>query len=435
MPVRAALPDAAAAARHVAGERSRALADRFYQHVFPNGLVLLAERMPAMRSAAMTLLVPAGTSNDPADAGGAGSVLSDLVLRGAGKLDSRALTNHLDRLGLQRSSSTGIYNTRFACAALADKVMAGLPNYADIVCRPHLPADGFEAAVDLSLQAIEGIDDDPRHKLMIKLRERHFPYPFGRSSMGDKAQLEAWTLEGAKRDHAHRYHPRGAILSVAGNVHFDHLKRDVEKHFGAWDGSEPTPPAMVPAPGGTFHEDQQSEQTHIGIAWASVLETHPDYYAARLAVEVLSGGMSGRLFTEVREKRGLVYSVSAGYSSLRDVGAILGYAGTSNDRAQATLDTMVAEFHRMTDGVTAAELQRAKTGLKAATVMQGESTSARAGAIAHDYFIRGRIRTLEEITGAIDAVTVDHVNAYLKANPPGPFTVVTVGPKPLVVPA
>src|SRR6202161_1718700 len=158
----------------------------------------------------------------------------------------------------------------------------------------------------------------------------------------------------------------------------------------------------MPPPGNVHHEQQQSEQTHIGIAWPSVTETDPDYYIVRMAMEVLSGGMSGRLFTEVREKRGLVYNVWAGYTSLKGRGSIFGYAGTSNDRAQATLDCFVSELHRLTLGVTEAELQRAKTGLKASTIMSGESTSSRAGAIAHDFFMRGRIRTLEEIKKSID---------------------------------
>jgi predicted Zn-dependent peptidase len=411
------------------------LADRYFLHTFPNGLTLLAEHMPGVQSAAMSLLVPAGSSSDPADRSGSANVLSDLVLRGAGKLDSKALTDHLDRLGLQRSSSAGIYHTRLGCAALANKVMEGLPTYADVIRRPHLPESGFDAAKDLALQALDGIDDDPRQKLLIKLREQHFPFPFGRSSLGNEEQLEALTLDEAKADHARRFHPRGAILAMAGNVHFGQLKDAVDKHFGDWDGSEVAPLPRREAKGGTLHEDQQSEQTHIGLAYPSILETDENYYVVRLAIEVLSGGMSGRLFTEIREKRGLVYSVWGGYSSLKDVGCIMGYAGTSNDRAQATIDCLVSEFHRLTDGVTEAELQRAKIGLKAATIMQGESSGARAGAIAHDYFIRGRIRTLEEIKAGIDGVTVDRVNAYLKAHPPGPFTVVTVGPKALVVPS
>jgi predicted Zn-dependent peptidase len=144
--------------------------------------------------------------------------------------------------------------------------------------------------------------------------------------------------------------------------------------------------------------------------------------------------MSGRLFTEVREKRGLCYSVGASYSSVRDFACVFGYAGTSNDRAQATLDCFIAELERLSDGVTAAELDRAKIGLKSNTIMQEESTSARSGAMAHDWFVRGRIRTLDEIAKAIDSGTVDQVNAYLKANKPGPFTIVIVGPKELKLP-
>jgi predicted Zn-dependent peptidase len=410
------------------------LADRYFQHTFPNGLTLLAERMPGMQSAAMTLMLPAGAAGDPVARSGAANVLSDLVLRGAGDLDSRALTDALDRLGLQRGNSVGVHHSRFSCAALADSVMAGLPYYADIVQRPQLPEAGFEAARDLALQALAGLDDDPRQKLLIKLREWHFPSPYGRSSMGTKDSLEKLTLDLCKMDHQQRYQPQGSILAVAGNVDFDKLKSEVERHFGAWSGAEPTPFDVAPPPGNRYHEHQDSEQTHIGVAYKSIPETHPDYYTVRVAVEVLSGGMSGRLFTEVREKRGLCYSVWAGFTALHDQGHILGYAGTSNERAQDTLDCMLGELHRLTDGVTDAELQRAKTGLKASTIMQGESTSSRAGAIAHDWFMRRRLRTLDEIKFAIDAVTVDKVNAYLKANPPGPFTIVTVGPKELRLP-
>jgi predicted Zn-dependent peptidase len=160
----------------------------------------------------------------------------------------------------------------------------------------------------------------------------------------------------------------------------------------------------------------------------------PGYYIARMAVEILSGGMSGRLFTEVREKRGLCYSVGTSYSSLKHQASILGYAGTSNERAQATLDCFLAEIVRLSDGVTQAELDRAKIGLKASTIMQGESTGARAGAIAHDFFMRGRIRTLDEIKLAIDSVSVDQVNTYLKDNRPSDFTIVIVGPKELKLP-
>jgi predicted Zn-dependent peptidase len=410
------------------------LAERYFQHTFPNGLTLLGEKMPGMQSVAMTLLLPAGSSTDPVGRSGSSTVISDLVFRGAGERDSRQLTDHLDRLGLQRSSSVGVHHSRFACAALGPNVLEGLSTYADIVRRPQMPEPGFCAARDLALQAVAGVEDDPRHKLMIKLREWHFPSPFGRSAMGTKENLEKLTLDLVSTDHHRRYHAKDSIIALAGNIDFRQIKEEIERHFGDWNGQEHDAFEVMPAPGRFHHVPQSSEQTHIGIAYGSVPETHEDYYAVRLVIEILSGGMSGRLFTEVREKRGLCYSVSAGYSSLKGQGHILGYAGTSNERAQATLDCMLTELDRLSHGVTVEELDRAKTGLKASSVMQGESTSARAGSIAHDYFMRGRIRTLDEIKSSIDAVTVDKVNAYLKKNPPGPFTIVTVGPKELKLP-
>ena len=133
--------------------------DRYYQHTFPNGLTLLAEQMPGVQSAAMTFMLDAGASTDPVDRGGSATVLSDLVLRGAGERDNRTLTAYLDSLGLQRSSSVGIHHSRFGCAAVAENVLTALPTYADIVRRPHMPEDGFEAARELALQSLAGIDD------------------------------------------------------------------------------------------------------------------------------------------------------------------------------------------------------------------------------------------------------------------------------------
>src|SRR5690349_21436002 len=126
--------------------------------------------MPGMQSAAMTLMLPAGSSTDPPDRLGSATVLSDLVLRGAGERDSRQLTDYLDSLGLQRSSSVGVHHSRFAAAALAPKIIEGLGAYADIVRRAQLPQAGFTAARDLALQALTGLDDEPRQKLIIKLR-------------------------------------------------------------------------------------------------------------------------------------------------------------------------------------------------------------------------------------------------------------------------
>lgn len=398
-------------------------------------MTLVAEKMAGVRSAAMSLLVPASGANDPVGRSGCATVLAELVLRGAGDRDSRALSDHLDTLGLQRSSSASVLQTRFGASALSSRVLEGMPAYADIVRRAMLPTEEFEPSRDLAVQSVAGIDDDPRQKLMIKLRECHWPWPFGRNAMGTKSELEALTVDEVRAAYARRYTPSGSVLAIAGDIDLQQIRDLTEKLFADW-----TAPAVAPVQGPATqtryaYEEQKSEQTHIGLAYPIVPETHPDYYPARLAIEILSGGMSGRLFTEIREKKGLVYSVSAGYSSLPGMAAVLGYAGTSNERAQQTLDQFIIELKRLSEGVTQDELDRAKIGLKASMIMSGESTGSRSGSIAHDYIMRGRLRTLDEILAAIDSVTVTKVNAFLAANPAQDFTIVIVGPKELSIPS
>jgi predicted Zn-dependent peptidase len=409
------------------------LSERYFLHQFDNGLTFVAEELPTVQSAAMTLMIAAGAAGDPIRRCGSATVLADLVLRGAGERDSRQLTDYLDSLGLQRAGSVGVHHTRFGCAGLAARVVESLAVYADIVLRPRLPQEGFVAARDLALQSLAGLEDDPRQKLLVKLRERFLPAPLGRNPTGDPKDLAKLTLANCRDDWQRRYQAKEAILAMAGNIHFPSVRDEIGRRLGDWASCAPPALRLRPHAQPVLHEPHKSEQTHIGIAYPSVPETDSDYYVVRLAVEALSGGMSGRLFTEIREKRGLCYSVWAGYTATKELGGILAYAGSSNERAQATLDCLIGEIHRLSDGITAAELDRAKTGLKAATIMQGESTSARAGAIAHDYFMRGRIRTLDEIKSQIDRVSVERVNDSLKRNVPGPFTVVTVGPKELEV--
>jgi len=410
------------------------LAQAFAQHRLENGLTIVAEKMAGVRSAAMTLMVPAGAYNDPTARIGSATVLAEWALRGAGNRDSRQLSNHLDTLGLQRSSSASVLYTRFGAAALAGRVIDGLPAYADIVRRAKLPEGDFEPSQNLALQALAGLDDDPRHKLLIALRETFWPEPYGRNAMGHKADIAALTAEQLRADYAQRYSPNGAIFAIAGDIDLQQVIDLGNQLFGDWKAA-PLPPVADRPTNKTVHfEEQKSEQTHIGLAFDSVDELHADYYPARLAVEILSGGMSGRLFTEIREKRALVYSVSASYSSLPGRGAIMGYAGTSNERAQQTLDQFIIELQRLAEGVTEAELDRAKTGLKASTIMSGESTGARAGAIGHDWLIRKRLRTIDEIIREIDSVNVDRINAYLAANPARNFTIAIVGPKQLKLP-
>jgi predicted Zn-dependent peptidase len=409
------------------------VAPQVFSQVFPNGLVLLAERMEHVRSAALNFLVPAGCVYDPPDQLGIASILADLITRGAGDRDSRELTLALDNLGLDRSESVGSLNTRFWGVTLSRNLPAALEIYADILRRPHLPDDELDPVKSLALQDIQGLEDEPRQKVMLELKKRHYPAPLSNDRLGTPQGVEAVTAEGLRRHYRRLFRPAGTILSVAGNVEWEPLRDQVGRLFGDWQGEADAPVEYGPPPANRGHISKETEQTQIGIAYPSVPIGHPDYYAALGAVNVLSGGMSSRLFTEVREKRGLCYAVGASYSTFKDRGDVICYAGTTNERAQQTLDVTLAELKRLQDGIEPEEVERVQAGLKSSQIMQQESTSSRAGSLAADWYYLGRVRTFDEIQAAINGLTPGGIVEHLRRYPAKDFTVVTLGPNRLTV--
>lgn len=404
------------------------------QHTFPNGLVLLAERMEHVRSAAFNFLVPAGCANDPVGQSGVTSILAEMITRGAGRRDSRALSLALDGLGVDRDESVGAFNLRFWGSTLARNVPSALEIYADILLNPHLPETELEPVQSLAIQDIESLEDSPQAKVMVELRKHYYPTPLCKDRRGTIEEIEALTINQVRDHHRRLFRPNGTILSVAGNVEWEPLKAQVDRLFARWS---PLPePNLLPAPDAprSAHIPKETAQTHIAIAYPSVSLGHADYYAARAAEGVLSGGMSARLFTEVREKRGLCYSVGVRHETFKDRGTIIGYAGTGADRAQQTLDVTMAELRKLKDGVTDDEILRVKAGLKSSLIMQEESTSSRAGSIASDWYHLGRVRTFDEIQAAIDGLTPRMVVEHLARYPVRNVTLVTIGPAPLMMP-
>lgn len=407
---------------------------QIFQHTLPNGIVLLAEHMEHVRSAALNFLVPAGCAYDPAGHRGMASILSEMITRGAGKRSSREMSLALDNLGLDRDESVGQIHMRFWGATVAKNILPALEIYADILRRPHLPEEELPAVQALALQDIQSLEDEPRSKVMVELRKRHWPAPLGNDRRGTPTDIEKITPAKVRKFYENAFGPRDMILSVAGNIDWPRLKDKVEELFGDWQTPVDRPLRYKDATGGKSHIKKDTQQTQIAIAYPSVPFGHPEYYAANGAISVLSGGMGARLFTEVREKRGLCYAVSASYQTFKEQACVLVYAGTTNERAQETLDVTLAELQRLRNGVTDEEVQRVQAGLKSSVIMQQESTSARAGALAGDWYYLGRVRPREEIQRAIDSLTPPLIVEHVKRYPAKDFTVVTLGPKALKVP-
>jgi predicted Zn-dependent peptidase len=221
------------------------------------------------------------------------------------------------------------------------------------------------------------------------------------------------------------------IFSIAGKFDWDHVVEQVQNLFGDWSGQAEPSPTQHPTPTSDIVlEHQEGKQEHLGLMSPFPHYTDPDYYAAQVISEVLGGNMASRLFVEVREKRGLVYGVSAGLLSNKYVGALRIYAGTTPEQGHECLEVIVNELRKLEqDGITTDELDRAKVQLMSENVMRGEGSGARMGALATSWKYEHKLRTIQEVKEAIDAVTKEQVlNVLHRFSPLNPLTVAAIGP-------
>ncbi len=399
------------------------------------GVPLIVENIPGVRSAALTWLLPAGSVTDDPDSLGRSQVLSELLMRGAGELDSRGQADAFDRLGASRNASSGTTHLRLSVACMGVKLAETLPLLSEMVLAPTMSDAALAPTKDLAIQSIESLADDPQERCVIGARARHYPPPFDRSGLGTPEGIASLTSQGVARAWRGLARPGGSIITAAGDVDADAVAGALDTLLGGWSGKGGACSMSGQATRGYAHENDESNQVQVLVVHDAPPEPHEDSILERVVVNVLSGGMSGRLFTEVREKRGLCYSVSASYRADRDFASVSAYVGTTPERAQESLDVLLGELNRVAGGIEPDELQRSKIGMKSRLVFGGESTGARAAALAGDMRVLGRARSMSELTERIDKVTLDQVNAYLERRSLGRLTIQTVGPDALTPPA
>ena len=405
------------------------MAERVDKHILKNGMVILGEPMATVESAAFDFMLPAGAALLPDGCCGAGSVIADWIFRGAGDRNSRQLSDALDGLGLHRASSVNSSHITIGASLEAGNLAEAIDLYADIILRASLKQDQFELARQLAIDGVLALDDDPRQKVMLKLREQFYPSPLGRSAVGEIDELKTLTAERTRQIIKNKFNLSQTIFAVAGKYNFDAICRQIENLFETQQRTPAESVKPVSKAGKYMHLHNDGAQVHIGLMTNTVKPTDKDYYNARVAISVLSGGMSARLFTEVREKRGLCYAIGARYHGLKEAAGIMCYAGTTPENAQETLDVIMAEFKRLSEGISEEEISRAKVGLKSSLILQSESSSSRAGGIGSDYYMLGKVRSLDEIKNKIEETSVDSVLRFLRNNKFKDFTVVTIGPK------
>ena len=397
-----------------------------------SGLRFVGERIERSEGVAVAIRVPAGSKDDPANKFGLANLVKETLFKGTKKRNARALSDAFDYYGIRHSEYTGTESTMLQMRFLPEHLNEAFALLRDVLSIPSFPEKECQTARIQAVQELKHLDDDPLSKVFVILKELYFGSQWGHPDLGAEssvAEISRADILGFWRGH---FIPAGTVAAAAGKFDPDAVAKNLETLFSnsapAWPLENPPPPATTHL---RKHEFKDSEQTQIALAFPGVAHNDPQYYVARTAVGVLAGGMSGRLFTEVREKRALVYSVGAYAVSLRNIGAIYAYAGTTAPRAKETLQVLKAELARLGQDVTQEEIDRARIGLKAHLLMDQESTSSRAREILDDVYYEGRIIPLSEVVDKINAVTVDQVKEYWTSHPYEPYALVTLGREPL----
>lgn len=395
-------------------------------------LNLVVEKIPYVSSAALAVLIASGSAVDEPGQEGTASILVEMLSKGAGPYSSRALSDEFENLGIHRHQSCGVETSMISAALLAENLPRALELVALMLSDPHLPEAELDAVRELALQDLASIEDEPSSKAMDELFRAYYPEPLNRPHTGSVDGVKSVNINNLKNYHRDRFMRGKLIIGIAGGVDPDQARELVSKLFSGWKGTGgPLAVESPPRVGKRIHLKKDSAQVQIALAYPSVSHGHEFYYAARLANGILSGGMAGRLFIEVREKRGLVYRVGSTHNATRNRAAVFAFAGTTPERASDTLKVLTGELEKLQDGVTEEELTRSRTEIKSSLIMSSEQSISRANALVTDMWNLGRIRQLDEIKAGLEAVTIADVAKYAQAFPVVPYTLVTVGSKEL----
>ncbi|RMG43195.1 MAG: insulinase family protein [Candidatus Dadabacteria bacterium] len=400
-----------------------------------NDLVVIVEEIDHLESVAYNLFLRGGVVNDPEERVGASLVLAELIGRGAGELDSRALSDAFDARGISHQEASSLNRYVLRCSLLSDYLSDALELTAKMVKQPRLPQEELASIKSLLIQDIEALKDNPSRRALVELAKLYFPVPFNRPVIGELEGINATSLKDIVALKEQCFLPGGAVLSVAGKVKASRVIKEAGKVFTGWSGEGPGIPDFkgFPKPQ-AYHIDSNSAQLQIALIYPSAKFGDHDYYAAKVLNGILSGGMFGRLFIEVREKKGLCYSIYSRHGSTAEYGTVTVYAGTTPERAQETLDTIIEVLTGIKGTISDEELERAKANIVSALVIGEESTGARAASNASDWWTSGRVRTLDEIKEKIFNVTIEDINRHLEAYSPLNCSILTLGSRRLELP-
>jgi predicted Zn-dependent peptidase len=405
----------------------------FPTRTLANGLRVIAQPMDGVESLAIGFCVATGARDEQPALAGISHFIDGLAFQGTARRTVRELTEAFEDLGARHDASAGIELFWYTAHTLGRHLEQIVPLLAEVVRVPRFDATEAEKVRDRLLQELAQLEDEPMQKIFDVLQHEFFHgHPYGHSVLGTEESIRRLTPDDLRTFWARTHRPNNAIVAAAGKLEFEALARAVEDTCGDWQPGE-----LAPLPDAPAYEprarvlQRESNQQHIGIGARGVAVGDPDYYAVALLGTILGGSMNSRLFTEVREKRGLAYGVGAYPGSMQKGGIIRVYAGTVPQKAHETVTVIINELRRMEEeSVAEDELARAKTMLKSRVIMGGERTTSRRNVIASSLWYEGKVRTLDETRALIEAVTVEQLQATARRlGISRQYTLTAIGPR------
>ena len=385
---------------------------RIRRETLANGLRLVTEAMPHVRSVSIGVWLTRGSRHEPAAHAGIAHFVEHMLFKGTTSRSAEDIAQQVDSIGGQLDAFTSKEYAGYYVKVLDEHLPLAIDILTDLVSHPTFSPEDIEKEQKVVLEEIKMVEDTPDDLVHEIFAEGFWGgHALGRPILGTPASVSALDRPTLQRYFSDAYVARNFVVVAVGNLDHERVKPLIEQAFAATreSGSEiDDEPPTIAASVQVRHKDL--EQSHVCLGTAGLPQNHPDRYAAYALNTVLGGSMSSRLFQNVREKRGLAYAVFSSLSAYQDAGALSIYAGCGNDAVPELVDVVIAELRRMRqEPVPADELRRAKDHLKGSLMLNLESTSSRMSHLARQEIYRDRADTLDEMLASIERVSVEDV--------------------------
>ncbi|EMD83734.1 M16 family metallopeptidase [Pacificimonas flava] len=393
----------------------------------PNGLRIVTREMPSVETVAVGLHCTVGSRYETVRENGLAHLFEHMVFKGAGGRSTRALAEAVEDVGGDLNAMTGREGTVFSARLLAGDLPLGMNLIADMILDPHFDVDELEREKGVVLQELAEVNDMPGDLIFDDLQAAAYPdQPMGRSILGDAASIGGLNQSDLVAWRDRHYRPGEMIVVAAGNLEHDQIVDIAAKRFGPLGGGDAAALEGARFSAARTARHRHIEQAHLTLAWPGPALRETGLFAARLFGEAVGGGMSSRLFQELREERGLAYTVFASHAPFLDTGLFTVYAATAERDSREALSLMQDILRSAPETLTQAELDRARALAKSGLLMSLESCEGQASYIARQLLVEGRMIEPSEVVKRIDAITLDEVRtagAVMMAGNPAEATI------------